>query len=314
MVVAKQPVDALEPLSVRFKAMGSPCEIRIVSENKNRTKAVLAMAVEEVNRLHNKYSRYQSDSVISQINQSAGRGKAYRLDDETSALLHYADVCYQQSEGLFDVTSGVLRAIWNFKTIRETSILPSPSKINRCLELIGWNKVERDEKHFYLPQKKMELDFGGIVKEYAADAVATLCQREGISSGLVDLGGDIRIIGPYPEFETWNIYIQNPDKSQNYLTKLELSKGGIATSGVYERFIEIEGKRYSHLLNPKTGWPIEEGVASLTIWAEQCVIAGSLSTIGMLQGKKCLEWLQDHVDLPFWCCMQNGELVTNDSF
>lgn len=309
--MANPVVEDLQPLSVRFKAMGSPCEVRVVTPDQKQGAQVLEMAVKEVNRLHNKYSRYQPDSVLSQINQSAGKGKPYRLDDETKALLNYADVCFQQSDGLFDVTSGILRAIWNFKTIQQTAILPSPAKIEKLLKLVGWQKVEWDEKHFYLPHKKMEIDFGGIVKEYAADAVASLCHSQGISSGLVDLGGDIRIIGPFPENETWNVFIQNPDKSKNYSTKLELLNGGIATSGVYERFIEIEGKRYSHLLNPKTGWPIEEGVASLTVLADQCIIAGSVSTMGMLQGKNCLSWMQDNIDLPFWCCMQNGELITN---
>lgn len=299
----------VKPLSVRFKSMGSPCEIRIIADDQKQGAQILEMAVHEVNRLHNKYSRYQADSVITRINQSAGTGKAYLLDEETKALLNYADVCFQQSEGLFDVTSGVLREIWNFKAIKQTAVLPTSAQIDRLLKLVGWQKVEWDADCFYLPLKKMEIDFGGIVKEYAADAVASLCQSQGITSGLVDLGGDIRIIGPWPGDEPWNIFIQSPDKNKKYCTQLALKNGGIATSGVYERFIEIKGKRYSHLLNPITGWPIEESVASLTVLADQCVIAGSISTMGMLQGKDCLRWMQENIDLPFWCCMQDGEVV-----
>lgn len=272
---------------------------------------VLNMAVQEVHRLNDKYSRYNSNSVISYINQSAGSDKILTLDEETSAIINYADTCFHQSDGLFDITSGVLRKAWNFKTGNITTLCPSQALLDELLDLVGWQKIYHQGRQFALPQKNMEIDFGGIVKEYAADAVASLCQQQGITSGLVDLGGDIRIIGPYPEDDYWTIYIQDPKKSGALAKELHIKCGGIATSGVYERFVELDGKRYSHLLNPATGWPIEDCVASLTVLADQCIIAGSITTMAMLKGQECAAWLQENIELPYWCYLGNGELLTN---
>lgn len=305
--------DQLKPLSVRFNAMGSPCEVKIMTSDPNQKSYVLELAVKEVMRLHDKYSRYNANSVISKINQSAGNGELVSLDEETNAILNYADVCYQESNRLFDITSGVLRKVWDFKNIQHTATLPSQSQIDELLHLVGWEHVYWQDHQFALPKKNMEIDFGGIVKEYAADAVAALCQKEGIHSGLVDLGGDIRIIGPYPDNDFWTVFIQDPHKIQKYCKELRIYEGGVATSGVYERFLEIDGKRYSHLLNPQTGWPIEECVVSLTVLASQCIIAGSVSTIGMLKGRDCVSWLKEQIDLPFWCNLSNGDMVTHDS-
>lgn len=311
-VVNTSTAHKLSPLSVSFTSMGSPCEIRIMTTDPQHGVSVLKMAVKEVQRLNDKYSRYKPDSMISQINRSAGNGEFNILDEETNAIINYADVCYHQSDELFDITSGVLRKAWDFKNIHTHTDLPPQSLIDDLLTLVGWHKVLWKDNLFALPEKNMEIDFGGIVKEYSADAVATLCLKEGISSGVVDLGGDIRIIGPYPENDTWNVHIQDPHQSNKYCADLNILSGGVATSGVYERFIEIDGKRYSHLLNPKTGWPIEEGVSSLTISADQCIVAGSIATIGMLKGPDCLSWLKENINLPYWCCLTNGEMITNN--
>lgn len=303
----------LKPLSVRFTSMGSPCEIRIMVVDPKMGACVLERAVKEVQRLNDKYSRYRPESVISQINQSAGSGQVHVLDEETSAILNYADVCYQQSDGLFDITSGVLRKAWNFKALEHKATLPSDELIQQLLELVGWKKVLWSGSSFALPQKDMEIDFGGIVKEYSADAVAALCHQYGVTSGLVDLGGDIRVIGPYPEQETWRVHVQDPQKTKKSCATLNVSSGGIATSGVYERYIEINGTRYSHLLNPKTGWPVEEYITSLTILADQCIIAGSIATIGMLKGKEGLLWIEQNIDIPYWCCLADGSLISNQT-
>lgn len=313
VVVSSSPMRELKPLSVRFTSMGSPCDIRIMAVEQQLGAYVLEQAVKEVQRLNDKYTRYRLDSVTSQINQSAGSGHFNVLDAETKAIINYADVCYQQSDGLFDITSGVLRKAWNFKAQQNNETLPSQESINELLDLVGWEKVLWKGDSFALPKKNMEIDFGGIVKEYSADAVATLCLNHGIDSGLIDLGGDIRIIGPYPENQTWTVHIQDPRKIKKSCAKLDVLRGGIATSGVYERYIEIEGKRYSHLLNPKTGWPVEECITSLTVLADQCIIAGSIATIGMLKGRDGLSWLQQHIDLPYWCCLATGELITNQN-
>ena len=167
--------------------MGCPCELRFHADTKQAVSRAVEQCLREIRRFENKYSRYQSDSVTSSINQSAGRAPV-PIDPETAALLEYAAVCYEQSEGLFDITSGVFRQVW----YRQRTTLPQQSELDACLEKAGWDKVQYSGTQVYLPLAGMELDFGGVVKEYAADAAATIAGNAGIRHGLVNLGGDIR--------------------------------------------------------------------------------------------------------------------------
>jgi len=141
----------------------------------------------------------------------------------------------------------------------------------------------------------MELDFGGIVKEYAADQSAVICLQAGIQHGawcLVNLGGDIRVIGPHPDGKPWSIGVSHLRNKTHHYRQLQISHGGISSSGDYERCIKISGHYYSHILNPKTGWPVS-GLASVTVIADLCLVAGSVSTIAMLKEKAGAEWLKE---------------------
>ena len=137
----------------------------------------------------------------------------------------------------------------------------------------------------------MELDFGGIGKEYAADRSADVCRDMGITCGLIDLGGDICTIGARLDGQLWQIGIRHPRDTSASLGNIQLASGAVATSGDYERYIEVADKRYCHILNPHTGWP-SEGLACVSVMAEQCLLAGALSTIAMLKGEAGKEWLK----------------------
>ena len=152
----------------------------------------------------------------------------------------------------------------------------------------------------------MQLDFGGIGKEYAVDRAAAICQQHGLQQGLVDLGGDIKIIGPHADGRPWSVGIRHPRKPGELMASINVSRGGIASSGDYERCIILNGKRYSHVLNPKTGWPVR-GLASITVVAEQCVIAGSVSTISMLKEKQGKRWIKD-LGLAYLWMDQRGKM------
>jgi len=228
----------------------------------------------------------------------AGLGKAIPIDTETHALLNYAEQCYQASDGLFDITSGSLRNLWG----ADKQSLPSEQQLTNARALIGWQKIERTTSQVYLPIKGMQLDFGGIVKEYAADSIAQLLKNMGIESGIIELGGDIKIIGPQPNGNAWPIGIRNPFNDNNL--QLSLHSGSLASSGDYERFQIIDGKRYSHILNPKTGKPTQ-GLRAVSIISEHCVVSGSLATLAMLKGKHGLTWLKEN-KLDFFCCEENG--------
>ena len=269
-----------------FKAMGSPCSIQLYAGSAKKAKRAARIAMDDVYRLEAKYSRYRTDSFLSEINRIAAQGGHIRVDDETAGLLDYADTCYQQSDGLFDVTSGILRRAWDFKS----GAIPDQETIASLLEMIGWHKInwQRPLLAFTIPG--MEIDFGGVVKEYAVDRAASLCRNAGINHGIVNLGGDIKIIGPHDDGSPWRIAIRHPRNPGGLLQTLLLHSGALASSGDYERCITLNGVRYGHVLNPKNGWPVND-MAAVSVIGEFCVVAGSASTIAMLKGQEGPEWL-----------------------
>ena len=158
-----------------------------------------------------------------------------------------------------------------------------------------------------LPLKGMELDFGGYVKEYAADVAANFCRHAGITGGLVNLGGDICIVGPHPDGSPWKVGVRHPRNPNIPMSFVLLSKGGLASSGDYERFMVVDGVRYAHIINPQSGWPVNS-LASASVYAEQCVVAGASSTIAMLKGEQLgSAWLEE-LGLPYICMNQNEEI------
>ncbi|MCB1827352.1 MAG: FAD:protein FMN transferase, partial [Coxiellaceae bacterium] len=284
--------------------MGSPCQIRLYAESDVFGRRVIKKCIKALRHLNDKYTRYSETSLTSQINASAGSGKRIKVDEETIAVLNYANVCYEQSDGLFDITSGVLRRVWDFSK----SVLPTQVEIDAVLPVIGWEKVIWEAPYISLPLEGMEIDFGGIVKEYAADTVIGLCKKMGIQHGIVDLGGDVRVIGPTPDGESWLMNIPHPRHPDEMLTKVPIYQGGVSTSGDYERFMMVDGQRYCHILNPKTGWPARNNFASVTVVADHCVIAGSATTVAMLKEGDAIEWLEA-LGLPYWCADERGQLT-----
>jgi len=283
--------------------MGSPCELRLYANDKKTASQIANDAIAEVNRLEIKYSRYRNDSVTTKINNSAGNKNGIKIDTETALLLNYAQVGYEQSAGLFDITSGILRKAWDFRSNK----IPEQQEIEALLPLIGWNKLIWNPSILCLPLQGMELDFGGYVKEYAADVAANFCILAGVQGGLVNLGGDICIIGPHPDGSPWKVGIRHPHNPSMPMSFVMLSKGGLASSGDYERFMMVDGIRYAHILNPHTGWPVNT-LASTSVCAEQCVVAGTSSTIAMLKGEQQgAVWLEE-LGLPYLCMNQNEEV------
>jgi thiamine biosynthesis lipoprotein len=278
----------LQYYNFKFKAMGTPCELQLFAENKSHATKVSDLVINDVKRLEALYSRYREDSFLSQINRHAAIGKSISVDNETAGLLNYADTCYQQSAGLFDITSGKLRQAWHF----DTGQLPDQSHIDELLNQIGWHKLNWNPPFLDFSTPGMEIDFGGIVKEYAVDRAASLCLEAGILHGVINLGGDIKIVGPQADGSPWKIGIRPPRKQNEILHTIPLYQGALASSGDYERFILINGQRYSHVLNPKTGWPVKH-MASVSVVGDFCVVAGSASTIAMLKEEKGSKWLQD---------------------
>jgi FAD:protein FMN transferase len=271
-----------------FRAMGSDSnEVRVAAENGAIAFGLAQRATQEVHRIESKYSRYRPDSIASQINASAGRAWVH-CDEETLALIDYGDSLFQASEGLFDLTSGVLRRVWDFKAAK----LPAPQALKDTLALVGWQHLERKGSEVRLGLPDMELDFGGIGKEYAADRAASLLIEAGAASGFVNLAGDLAVIGPQPDGRAWTIGIPDPSTTNKMLAGLPVVQGGLATSGNYERFFDLDGKRYCHILNPVSGLPVSYW-QSVSVLAPTASIAGSCSTVAMLLEAEGLKFLKD---------------------
>lgn len=285
-----------------FVAMGSPCEIQLYACNQAQADQVFKNAVADIWRLESRYSRYRRESLLSTINSVAASGGRIEVDEETACLLNYAETCYRQSDGLFDITSGILRRAWHFPRGQP----PDRSEIDALLEAVGWHRLIWKSPVLEFPVPGMELDLGGVVKEYAADRVAGLCRDAGLHHGLVNLGGDIHVIGPRIDGSPWRIGIQHPRQKGALIQTLTLHRGGLASSGDYERCIILNGVRYSHILNPKTGWPVRY-LASVSVVADFCVVAGSASTIAMLKEQAGPPWLEE-LGLPHYWVDERGDV------
>ncbi|MBW2498933.1 MAG: FAD:protein FMN transferase [Deltaproteobacteria bacterium] len=277
-----------------FRAMGSPCELQLWGPSRAALRPLATSCRDEVARLERKFSRYRDESLTSRIARSAGDPRGLEVDEETAALLDFAQTAWRESEGRFDPTSGVLRRAWDFKSGR----LPDRRSLEGLCGLVGWSKLRWDQPRLVLPIPGMELDFGGFVKEYAADRVAELCRERGLASGLIDLGGDLAVVGPHPDGSPWLVGIRNPRRPESALARVALSSGGLASSGDYERFMMVEGERYSHILDPRSGWSFRGGPAGVSVVAGHCLIAGVTSTIAMLhEQEESLDFLE-RVGLP----------------
>jgi FAD:protein FMN transferase len=269
-----------------FRAMSSACEIRLEGDEEDALSLAAQRAIDEVLRIERTYSRYRDDSIVSRINAAAGRAEPVAVDAETARLLAFAGELHAASGGLFDITSGVLRRVWNFRA----GCPPDAAALAAQLPLIGWDQVELAGATVRLPRAGMELDFGGFGKEYAVDRAATLLVEAGVRHGFVNLGGDIRVVGPRADGTPWRFGIAHPRVADATIASVEMADGALATSGDYERYFEHEGKRYCHILDPRSGWPVTAW-ASISVTAPACLAAGALSTIAMLEGECALDFL-----------------------
>ncbi len=266
-----------EVLLFEFEAMATPCRIRLAGLAAATAERLAQSAVAEVRRIERTYSRYRPDSVVACINAAAGQPISIELDPECLHLLDFADLLFQQSGGAFDITSGVLRQAWDFRR----QIVPTRAQIDAVMPLIGWHRVERDGRYLRLPLAGMQLDLGGIGKEYAVDRAASLLIDGGARHGVVNLGGDLRVLGPRPDGDPWQLGVAHPRRPGELSRSWPLAEGALATSGDYERCIVIDGQRHGHILDPRTGWPVNHW-QSVSVAAPTCLGAGALATLAML--------------------------------
>jgi thiamine biosynthesis lipoprotein len=277
-----------------FRAMGSPCEVRIDSRDSALAGWLGQLAEAEALRIEHKFSRYRSDNIIAAINAAAG--EPVEADTETAALLDYAARCHELSGGRFDITSGVLRRLWRFDG---SDNVPTRRQVRDLLPLVGWEKVSWAAPRIVLPAG-MEIDLGGLGKEYAVDSTLLKLQAEADVPLLVNFGGDLRVSGPRAGGERWRVAIESVDQLGTSEALLEVASGALTTSGDSRRFLSKDGVRYSHILDPRTGWPVRDPPRSVTVAAPTCLEAGLMSTMAMLHGRSAERFLKREGIQAWW--------------
>jgi len=279
--------------------MGCPCALHLQTDAEAIAHSALAATLAECERLDAKYSHYRDDSLLARIAAS----RAIEVDEETANLLDFAAALHAQSDGRFDITAGALTRLWDAQRAR----VPAPEEIAQALRVTGWQRVQWQRPMLQLTTPGMRLDLGGIVKEYAADRCAQLCRDAGIDSGVVDLGGDLALVGPHRDGTPWVVGIKAPRAPGRAAARIELPRGGLATSGDYERALIIDGRRYSHIVDPRDGVPVQS-FASVSVVADSCLIAGAAATLAMLLGRERGGAYLRELGLPHLCIEDDGNV------
>ena len=269
--------------NLAFKAMGTNCGVIYRTEGAERDSLIGEEILKFVRYFEGRYSRYDSESLISLINTNAGvrptpiKEEDYRLF-EICAGLNFL------TEGMFDPTTLPLSNLWDFK--RKIPEIPTDSKVQSALKKVGWSKVLWDEKSVFLTEKGMGLDFGGMGKEYSVDCLHQMLCGFGVEDFLINLGGDIRCNGSSPQGGAWVVGIEDPTKPGETKLALSITNGAVATSGTYMRYFDFDGKRYSHLIDHRKGYPVPYNTYSSSVIAGSCLEAGVLATASLLKGDR----------------------------
>ena len=284
----------------QFSAMASPCEVLVDSDDIAAAEHLTSLVADEAWRIEDKFSRYSPGNIIDRINTAGGEG--VQVDDETAQLIDFSVTLNELSDGKFDITSGVLRRVWRFDG---SSKVPTREAVIDVMQHIGWHRVEWMSPILTMAPG-MEIDLGGIGKEYAVDRCAGLLRNTTDAACLINFGGDLVATGKPTHRDAWKVGIEALNAEKHESDRLvNLVTGGLATSGDARRFLVHDGIRFSHILDPTTGWPVPDAPRSITVAADSCTQAGMLSTLGMLKGAQAEAFL-DAQGVQFWCNRGDG--------
>lgn len=274
----------------RWQALGTICELQFACEDPARAAAYQNAAVNWVTNFENRYSRFRPDSLLSRINAAAGQCSV-PVDAEMEQMLDVCAALNDMTQGILDATALPLMRLWDYRSAQPR--IPTEQEIAAARQLVGWRKVQRKPGYVFLPSPGMALDFGGWGKEFAVDAVAQIARNFGITNGLIDFGHDLRALGTPPGKPGWHIGLEDPAHPGTYRGTIAVRERGIASSGDYIRNFTINGRRYGHIIDPRTGRPVSNGCLQVTVIAPSCLQAGVLSTVGfVLGGEKGTEFIQ----------------------
>ena len=262
--------------------MGSSFEITVVAEDEDFAKESLAIAKKEIIRIENLISSWDQKSETSRINRNAGIA-AVEVSKELFYLIFRAQQISKLSSGAFDLTFAAIDKLWNFDG--KESEMPNPDTLKASVFNIGYQLIELDEESLtvFLPKKGMKIGFGAIGKGYAADRAKQLLVERGVLGGIINASGDMNTWGTKPDGSSWTIGIVNPMNNKKVFSWFSLEHNAVVTSGDYEKFTQINGRRYSHIIDPRTGIP-SNGIISCTIFASKAELADALATATFVMG------------------------------
>lgn len=279
--VTENPVTGGRKVS--FRAMGTTCQIIGMDGPDVDLAGFFTSAIQWVAAFEEKYSRFLPGSLVSRINLAAGEHWV-EIDEETDRLFAMCQELYFFTRGAFDPSALPVIQLWNWKA--EPLVVPADGPVRAALELVGWRKVQRRPGGIFLPVKGMSIDLGGIGKEYAVDRVAQLAHEFGVRNVLVDFGQDIRATGRPEGRSVWHVGLQDPQDPGRCWTGIAVQDMAVATSGDYLRRFEINGRRYGHILDPRTGYPVSNGCRAVSVLAPTCTFAGALCTSAFILGEQ----------------------------
>ncbi|WP_423188281.1 FAD:protein FMN transferase [Alkalibacterium sp. f15] len=275
--LAERPIERTEFL------LGTVASIKVYNEGQEEA---LDLAFERVTELDEWFAMQKEDSEISEVNRQAGIAPV-EVSEEVFHVMERALYYAEESGGKFDPTIGAVTSLWNIG--QDYAAVPDLDELNAILDVVDYNLVELNEEDqtIFLQEKGMKIDLGAIAKGYITDEAARILTEEGVNTAIVDLGGDIVVVGNSTrgEEEPWRVGIQDPyGERGTILGMIDLSDSAIVTSGIYERNIEEDGKSYHHLMNPATGFPVENNISGISIIADNAMDADAIANIAFSKG------------------------------
>lgn len=295
-------------LKKRANLMGSVFEISLVGTDSASLEYQIQLVIDEIERIENLISEWRPNTQISEVNRNAGI-RPVKVDREVFELTRRAISYSILSDGAFDISVAALDKIWRFDGNMDA--LPSDAAVQNSVTKVGFEKIELDSiaSTIFLKQSGMKIGFGSIGKAYAADRGRHILQEMGVKGGLINASGDIALWGKPPEKKSWSIGISDPEKPYKITRKLRMKEGAVATSGNYKKYVMFNGVRYSHIINPRTGYPATE-LASVTVIGPMAEFANALSTSVMVLGvKKGLKLMERYPQYRFVMITAKGRTL-----
>ncbi|AZA74594.1 FAD:protein FMN transferase [Chryseobacterium indoltheticum] len=288
--------------------MGSKFEITLVDKDSLSAEKNIDKSVSEIRRIENLISEWNPETQISEVNRNAGI-KPVKVDAEVFALTEKGIYFSQLTDGAFDISIVAMDKIWKFDD--SMNELPSEESIRNSVKNVGYQNIILDKSNstIFLKNKGMKIGFGSIGKGYAADKTRELMKSFGVKAGIINASGDISTWGTQPDGTPWAIGINNPFRDDTIAAVLYLKENAVTTSGSYEKYAEINGKRYSHIMNPKTGYP-STGLTSVTVVGSNATMANGFSTSIMVLGrKKGLKLIKKFPDYQYLLITDAGKII-----